>query len=61
MARHHLHRLKGTLLQSSQLTNLAENIPSIEASLDKDVDWDGIVLSLQHLRSEILRQSADDV
>lgn len=60
MTRHHLHRLKGTLLQSSQLTNLAESIPSIEASLDKDVDWDGIVLSLQYLRPEILRRSADD-
>jgi two-component system sensor histidine kinase EvgS len=60
MARHHLHRLKGTLLQSSQLTNLAENIPSIEASLDKDVDWDGIVLNTFDPRFSGSRQMTSD-
>lgn len=52
MARHHLHRLKGTVLQSSSLMSAAEISP-IEGRLNDTPDWDAVASDLKHLRSSI--------
>lgn len=58
MTRHHLHRLKGTLLQSSQLASLAD-VAHIETSLEENADWEAMARALARLRSTAGGTSAD--